>query len=334
MACRAVVMRTLTAVAATCLMAATAIHIKEDGPTGGAALAGHAMRYAAPATPHPAGASHHIKTVFVILMENHNWSQIKGNASAPYINKTLLPIAAHADRYFNPPGMHPSLPNYLWLEAGTNFGVQDDGPPAAHGITGEEHLTTLLDRAGISWKSYQENIAGDACPLTDNYPYAVKHDPQVYFADVSDGNRPNSARCIAHIRPYTELAADLARNSVSRYNFITPSLCDDMHDACGPTYDAIRQGDTWLARNVPAIVKSRAYRQGGVVLITWDDGEGGDGPIGMIVLSPFARKGYAGSTLYTHSSTLRSVEEIFGVRPYLGDAAHAADLSALFTAFP
>jgi hypothetical protein len=48
-----------------------------------------------------------VKTVFIILMENHNWSQIKGSASAPYINNTLLPNAAHAEQYFNPPGIHP-----------------------------------------------------------------------------------------------------------------------------------------------------------------------------------------------------------------------------------
>src|SRR5207244_3015608 len=64
-----------------------------------------------------------LKTVFLIMMENHNWSDITSSSSAPYINNTLLAIGAHATQYFNPPGIHPSLPNYLWLEAGTNFGV-------------------------------------------------------------------------------------------------------------------------------------------------------------------------------------------------------------------
>src|SRR5262249_13952825 len=63
-----------------------------------------------------------IRTVFLILMENQNWSSIKGNRSARYINHKLLPIASHAEQYYNPPGIHPSEPNYLWLVAGTNFG--------------------------------------------------------------------------------------------------------------------------------------------------------------------------------------------------------------------
>src|ERR1043165_4189247 len=70
--------------------------------------------------------------VFIILMENHNWSSIKGSADAPYINNTLLPMASYAEQYYNPPNIHPSEPNYLWLEAGTNFGVTDDGLPSAN----------------------------------------------------------------------------------------------------------------------------------------------------------------------------------------------------------
>src|SRR5262249_60265047 len=52
-----------------------------------------------------------VKTVFVILMENRNWSGIKGSPSAPYTNGTLLPKGAHAENYINVPGLHPRQPN-------------------------------------------------------------------------------------------------------------------------------------------------------------------------------------------------------------------------------
>lgn len=71
----------------------------------------------------------------------------------------------------------------------------------------------------------------------------------------------------------------------------------------------------------------------------WDEGTAGvfsgsdDGPIGMIVVSPFAKKGYSNSIAYTHSSTLRTFERIFDL-PYLRGAASAEDLSDLFTTFP
>ncbi len=275
------------------------------------------------------------KHVFLIVMENHNWSDIKNSPSAPYINNTLLPTASYAEQYYNPPGNHPSEPNYLWLEAGTNFGISDDADPAFNHQSTTQHFVTLLSNAGLSWKSYQEDISGTDCPLTGSGSYAPKHNPMVFFDDVTNTNDPNSPKCISHIRSYTELATDLQQNTEPNYSFITPNLCDDMHDSCAPLNDPVKQGDTWLAQNLPTILTSQAYMNGGIVFITWDEGEGGDGPIGMIVLSNNAKgSGYSNSIQYTHSSTLRTLEEIFGVTPLLGDAANATDLSDLFKTFP
>jgi phospholipase C len=268
-------------------------------------------------------------------MENHNWSQIAGNPSAPFINHNLLPMSSYARAYYNPPGLHPSEPNYLWLEAGTNFGVVDDGSPASNRQSSSLHLVTLLQHANISWKTYQEDISGATCPLETSGRYAVKHNPMAFFDDITGGNNPQSSYCIAHERPYSEFTADLLNNAVAHYNFITPDICNDMHDSCAPSYNSVAQGDSWLAQQIPLILASRAYREGGVILITWDEGEGGDGPIGMIALSPYARgSGYSNTIHYTHSSTLRTVEELFGVSPLLGDAANAPDLRDLFRQFP
>ena len=281
---------------------------------------------------------HHIKTVWVIVMENQNWSAIKGSKFAPYINQTLLPQASHAEQYFNPPNNHPSLPNYIWIEAGKNFGILDDGTPLVNRQSSTQHLVTLLKNApggGISWRAYEENISGKDCPLVNKYPYGVRHDPFVYFDDVTDRGNVNSEYCIAHIRPFEELGRDLVNNSVAQYNFITPNVCNDMHDDCPPIRNQIKQGDTWLAKNLPQILKSQAYHNGGVVFITWDEAALADGPIGMIVLSPFAKgNGYAGSLRYDHGALLRTVEEIFGVTPYLGNAAQQSDLKDLFSVFP
>jgi hypothetical protein len=108
-----------------------------------------------------------------------------------------------------------------------------------------------------------------------------------------------------------------------------------MHDTCAPFYNPVLQGDTWLAHTIPGIMASQAYKNGGVILITWDEGEGSDGPIGMIALSSYAKgHGYSNTIHYTHSSTLRTLEELFQVSPLLGDAAKATDLRDLFRHFP
>jgi len=280
-------------------------------------------------------SKHAIKTVFIILMENHNWSDIKGSTYAPYINNTLLPMASYTQQYYNPPNSHPSEPNYLWLEAGSNLGVVDDNPPSINHRSTTQHLVTMLKNANISWKAYLEGVSGKDCPLVDSGFYVVRHNPMAFFDDVTNTNDPNSAYCIAHERPYSDLGTDLKNNTVTSYNFITPNTCDDMHDYCYPQYNPVQQGDTWLSNQLPAILNSQAYKNGGVIFITWDEALVGDGPIGMIVLSPDAKgSGYSNTIHYTHSSTLRSLEEIFGLTPLLGDAANATDLSDLFKKFP
>src|SRR6266581_1136581 len=119
-----------------------------------------------------AGGLTNIHTVFLIVMENANWSALRGSSSAPYINDTLLPMSSFCEQYYTPPGLPGSLPNYLWLEAGTNFGVLDSSDPSAHSFNSTDHLVTLLVNGGISWKSYQENISGANCPVSSTGLYA------------------------------------------------------------------------------------------------------------------------------------------------------------------
>jgi hypothetical protein len=83
----------------------------------------------------------------------------------------------------------------------------------------------------------------------------VRHNPFVYFDDVTEKKNISSVCCIEHTRPLEELAKDLVNNSVPQYNFITPNMCDDMHDGCIPSYNKIAQGDAWLAKYLPQILK-------------------------------------------------------------------------------
>ena len=276
-------------------------------------------------TPHSING---IKTVFIIMMENHDWSTILASPNCPYINNTLLPQASYCSQFYNPPGNHPSEPNYLWLVGGTDFGIQNDNPPVNNHLSSTNNLFTQLDKAGISWKSYQENITGTVVPDVDAYPYAVRHNPFVFF----DSVRTNLAYCTAHVRPFTELGTDLTNNTVARFNFITPNVTNDMHDLAPGGVSTRIQGDNWLLREVPKILTSQAYSNGGALFITWDEGAGtSDGPIGMIALSARVKGGgYVSSAYADHSSTLRTIQDIFGLRPYLANAAYATSLSDLF----
>ena len=370
-----------------------------------------------------------IKKVFVIAMENHNWTQpanqfsgpiqqVFQNPNAPFINSLVNGTAvamingkqvnistqvAYATNYHNVlatasgnnPHIHPSEPNYLWAEAGTNFGVFNDNDPfvpasgtgALSNQDNQLHLTRLLDRCGRTWKSYQEDIdlvpdgtSFDNVVLPQNqwtvplkrfsgtfvsgtnqfngsnqFDYAPKHNPQAFFTDSNGGNDNTTGNPRSHqYAPLQQLFTDLANNTVAQYNWITPDQFNDQHTALkngfqGLTGDAanIAQGDNFLKLVIPVIMASKAYQDHGAIIIWWDeserDGVANDNPhdlthtIGEIVISPDARPNvggvpFASDVFLTHSSDLRTMQEIFHVtKPFfLGDAIHANDLSSLF----
>ena len=367
-------------------------------------------------------SSQEIKKVFVIAMENHNWTQpanqftggiqqIYQNPNAPFINSLVNGTAqaivgshtenisdqvAYAAAYHNvlatPQGsavhIHPSEPNYLWAEAGTNFGIANDADPFPNNNQNtSQHLSTLLTQAGRTWKSYQEDtdlqknasnqliniplppdqwtvplvsISGvfgngtlNDYNLHNQYNYAAKHNPMVFFTDTNGGNNTTPSNPLSsHYAPLQQLTADLANDTVADYTWITPNQYNDMHTAltggyAGLTGDAanIKQGDDFLRQIIPVIMASHAYQENGVIILWWDesetDGVAQDNPdrfdhtVGEIVISKHAHQNvdglpYASPVNLTHSSDLRTMEEIFHVSPLLGDAANATDLSDLF----
>jgi hypothetical protein len=295
------------------------------------ALLGAGIFPSGPAFPQSTPA---VKTVFVIVMGNQNLSSFNAS-NAPYTMGTLVPSGALATQYYNPPANHPAEPNYVWLEAGDNQGLTTENDPTPLNSTPTiQHLATYLTNAGISWSAYAENISGSDCPLVTNTNtldpagtfrnYYAPHLPFLFFQDVTNNESPTSSTCISHIRPYSQLATDLANGTVAQYNFITPNGTDDTFDADIPT------GDTWLSQNVPAILNSNAYKNGGALFISFDQAASGDGPIPMIALSPLGKVNYKNSIPYDHSSTLLTMQEIFGVGPCLRNACSASDLSDLF----
>jgi hypothetical protein len=353
-----------------------------------------------------------VRAVFVIAMENHNWEQpahkfdgsqqqVHLNPNAPYLNALVdgsSPTSdqvAYATAYHNVLAnsdgtgghIHPSEPNYLWAEAGTNFGVLNDNDPyQAIGGTHQSstaHLSTLLTSAGFSWRSYQEDtdLQGTCLALSNTvlpqnlwtvpitschgsftsgvnefngsaqYDYAAKHNPQVFFDDTAGNGDPTANNPLRlQYAPLQQLFTDLANDEVADYNWITPNQFNDMHTALSAGFAGlsgdpakIRQGDSFLSEIVPAIMASNAYKNNGLIVLWWDESEP-DGvgnrddfahTLPFIIISKNAHRNvngqpYASAVDLSHSSFLRQMQEIFGVGPFLGDAANANDLSDLF----
>ena len=103
-----------------------------------------------------------------------------------------------------------------------------------------------------------------------------------------------------------------------------------MHGATGcPDSNWIRAGDAWLGENLPPIL-AFAEAHAGVVFVLWDEGDA-SGHLPFVALGPEVKPGYAGAVTYTHSSVLKTVEEILGL-PILPTVATVDDLADLFVA--
>jgi hypothetical protein len=272
--------------------------------------------------------------VFVIPMENHDAGQIFGNtSSAPYINNTLIPKGARGTNFIDTLPALWSEPHYVLMEGGTNAFADhtfttDNNPSSGNSTSSTSHLVTQMKNAGVSWMSYQEDMTKDTCPISGSGNYAPKHDPFVFFKDVS-GSPPSAsnAYCKNHHRPYSQLGADLSSGTVANYAFITPSLIHDMHDACGAG-NAIKCGDNFLSSAVPPILKYLETHKG-VLFIVWDEGENTP-KIPFLALGPNVKVNYNSTGTLSHASLVKSVDRIFGLS-VLPAAVNSNDFRDLFT---
>jgi len=314
-----------------------------------------------------------IQTVFVIAMENHDLTQpssltspqqILGNPAAPYLNSLMTPgnpnalNTSYATNMTNvAPGIHPSEPNYIWENGGSNFGVaSDDDPSAAAGnIISSPSATGLMTKKGVTWSSYQEDVqfsatggttsaSGTSASSTNQFNgshqfnYAVKHNPMAFF---TDSNTNPSA-----FKTFSQLQTDLTNNTYSQYNWITPDQFNDMHSPLtgGFTYHgvsytgdqaAVAAGDNFLSQMVPEIENTKAFQNGtGMIEIWFDESEGGDTSaftIPEVIISKDAiGNAFDVTETLTHSADLLTQEEIFQLGQCLGASCDSPDLSAFF----
>ncbi|MDN3936969.1 alkaline phosphatase family protein [Arthrobacter sp. YD4] len=310
------------------------------------------------AAPQRTGTPGHI---FVINLENKGFDRVWGNGSpAPYLSGTLRAQGVLLDSYYGV--SHNSLPNYLAQISGqppnsstehdchtytpfSGTGLDSQGQLLGDGCLFPAEVPTLagqLDAAHKTWRGYMEDMATpcehpqpDAVDThvaaTAGDQYATRHNPFVYFRSITDGSG-----CGRNVVNYSALAHDLSSAATTpNLSYITPNLCHDGHDS--PCVDGTAGGlgtaDEWLKSQVPAILASPAYQQDGMLVITFDEADGGavgpssgvtggtaGGKVGALVLSPFTVPGGSSDRAYNHYSLLASMEDIFGL-PRLAGAA-------------
>ncbi len=273
--------------------------------------------------------------IFVIVLENHGYNQIIGNANAPVINALAAQYNSATDYRAV---QHPSLPNYIAMVAGDSFGIQNDNPPAVSIPPGPWNINaptvgSQLEAIGKDWKDYQEDLPATGSRFAD-WPgdnntgsvYAVKHNPFPYFQAHQTQAEFNK------MVPLTELFGDLAGDDAPALAYIIPNQCNNMHDnntplsPCSGYDDAalVARGDHEIGILIKAITGSTVWEEGkSALFIIFDEAEHQplDSPLVAIAITNYGIQGVQDPTPYNHYSLLKTIEAAFGL-PYLG---HAAD---------
>ena len=104
------------------------------------------------------------------------------------------------------------------------------------------------------------------------------------------------------------VAPDLASGKLPDYSFVTPNLCNDVHNC------SLSVAEAWLMSNIGPLLTSTPFKDDGVLIIVFDESSNDDthggGRIAAVIISPkFSKVGYQSTTLYQHESTLRLMLE-------------------------
>jgi phosphatidylinositol-3-phosphatase len=311
--------------------------------------------------------------VFIIVLENESYDETFGPGSkAPYLSECLTRKGQLLTNYYAIG--HFSLDNYIAMISGqspnpdtqldcsifsyfalTKPGLDANGQAVGHGCVYPAEVSTIanqLETRHLKWRGYMEDMKGGcqhpALNEADTHEraasgsqYATKHNPFVYFHSISDED------CKANDVPLDQLKNDLDTvESTPNLSFIVPNLCNDGHDhrngkcADGKTPGGLVAIESFLRREVPMIMNSKAYQQDGMLIITFDEAElegndrdahsccgepigpntqlagmfgPGGGRIGAVIISSFVKPGIANTKTYNHYSLLRSLETLFGL---------------------
>jgi hypothetical protein len=316
-----------------------------------------------------------IKHVFVITLAGRGFDAAFGPQSvAPYLSKELVPKGALLTEYRSLGTA--DLPDYLAMVGGqppnddTRAGCPTykevpftatptkSGEITAGGCVFPNTVTTIGDQLSSSrreWRGYIEdlekgpegkatcrrpasNAVDDTGKARPGDGYATRHNPFVYYHSLLD-----LGDCDALNGPLERLETDLqAVKTTPNYSFIAPNLCNDGTES--PCVDGSPGGlpaaDAFLAKWVPKILASPAYKADGLLIVTFAGGPATDPGAtegvrnGTLLLSRFAEAGTTVAAPYDPYSLLRSVQDVFALKPLArsADASSFAD-TVLASAF-
>jgi acid phosphatase len=242
--------------------------------------------------------------VVVVMFENHDYSQINGSSSAPTFNS----IAAQGAKFTKSFGVtHPSQPNYLALFSGTTHGVTNDNCPQNY--TNVTNLGSQLLAAKFTFKGYSESMPSNGYTGCTSGNYARKHNSWVDFNNVPAADNLT----------YSSFPSSTNYASLPTVSFVTPNLCNDMHNC------SVATGDTWLKNNIKPYA-TWALTHNSLLVVTFDEDAGDSvNQIMTFFVGQHVKVGQYAEQI-NHYNVLRMLEDAYGLAP-IASAATATPIT-------
>jgi phospholipase C len=177
-------------------------------------------------------------------------------------------------------------------------------------------ILDLLTTYGISFANYNFSVP-------DNYSYLA------LWSNWATGGPNNVLN-----QSQTQFFTDCTNNTLPQVVFITNESPNDEHPP-----ENIQTGEAQMQQIIEAVQASAAWASS-AILLTYDEGGGffdhiappqldAYGPgvrVPMLVISPFAKKGYVDTVFQDHGSFLKFIEAVYGL-PTLASINHTFDTS-------
>lgn len=255
--------------------------------------------------------------VFLLLEENHSYSQVIGSSSMPYLNSLANKYGLATKYYAN---THPSIGNYFMMTTGQII-TNNDGDC---GTVSNDNIVRHLITAGKTWKSYAESLPYAGYTGCDTGAYVKRHNPFSYFTDVV-----NSSTEKYNLVPFSQFKTDLANNHLPQFSFIAPNVNDDAHNG------TLSAADYWLNVNIKPLLASSTFQKDGILIIVFDesvksDTQGGGGHVAALVIGPKVLSGHKSSVTYQHQNTLKTLMKALGLSSFPGAASSASSMGDFF----
>ncbi len=251
-------------------------------------------------SPIPIATLPPINHVFVVMEENHSYSEIIGTGAMPYLQSLADQYGLATNYYAN---THPSIGNYFMLTTGQIITNDDKYTSTVF----DDNVVRHLLANGKTWREYTENLPYAGYVGADGGGYDQHHNPLSYFSDVR-----SSTKQLQNLVPFTQLAVDMAEGQLPNYGFIVPTDAHNGHDG------TLLAADQWLQTNIDPLTNDPQFQTDGLLLIIFDEGRGtdtanGGGQVLWVAVGPSVKTGYASTTLYQYQNTLKTVCDLLGI---------------------